>query len=74
MALHWKRQEVDDNPHKLYRDTDYTDDVELLTNTQSQAESLMHSLEQAAGSIGLHVNPDKTEYKWFHKKGGTLWH
>ena len=29
----------------------------------------MHSLEQAAGGIGLHVNVDKTEYMGFNQKG-----
>ena len=41
-------------------DTDYTNDLALLTNTPVQAESLLHSLEQAAGGIGLYVNSDKT--------------
>ena len=31
----------------------------LLTNTPAQVESLLHSLEQTAGKIGLHVNVDK---------------
>ena len=48
-------------------DTDYVDDIALLTNTSAQAESLLHSLEKAAGSIGLHVNTDKTEYMCFNQ-------
>ena len=43
-------------------DTDYADDIELLANAPAQAESLLHSLERAAASIGLHVNAHKTEY------------
>ena len=31
--------------------------------------SLLHSLEKAAGDIGLHVNADKTEYISFDQKG-----
>ena len=34
----------------------------LMVNTPTQADSLLHSLEQVAGGIGLHVNADKTEY------------
>ena len=34
-----------------------------------QAESLLHSLEWEAGSIGLHVNADKTEYRCFNERG-----
>ena len=50
-------------------DADYTNDIVFLANTPIQAESLLHSLEQAAGSIGLHVNADKTEYMSFNQKG-----
>ena len=31
-------------------------DIALLADTPTQAESLLHSLEQAAAGIGLHVN------------------
>ena len=41
---------------------DYNHDITLLANTPAQAESLQHSLERAAGGIGLHFNVDKTEY------------
>ena len=40
----------------------------LLTNTLTQAKSLLHSQEQAAGGIGFHVNADKTEYMCLNKK------
>ena len=47
-------------------DSDYADDIPLLADTPSLAESLLHSLEQAAGSIGLHVDADKTEFMYFN--------
>ena len=50
-------------------DADYTDDIALLAHTSTQAKSLLHSLEQAAGGIGLHVNADKMEYMCFNQKG-----
>ena len=34
-------------------DADYADDLVLLANTPTQAESLLHSFEQAARGIGL---------------------
>ena len=40
-----------------------------LVNTLTQAKFLLHSLEQAASGIGLHVNANKTEYMCFNKKG-----
>ena len=58
---------------------DYADNIVLLANTPTQAESLLHSLEQAAGSIGFHVNADKMENMCFNQrrdittlKGGSL--
>ena len=47
---------------------DYTDDIALLANTPTQAESLLHSLEQVAGGINLHVNTDKTEFMCFNQR------
>ena len=41
----------------------------LLANTPTQLESLLHSLEWAASSKGLHVNVDKTEYMCFNQRG-----
>ena len=35
----------------------------------AQVESLLHSLERAAGGIGLHVNADKTAYMCFNQSG-----
>ena len=52
-------------------EVDYADDVVFLANIHTQAESLQHNLEQAAGGTGHHVNVDKTEYMYFNRKGDT---
>ena len=49
-------------------DEDDVDDIALLANTSTQAEFLLHSREQAAGGICLHLNADKT-YMCFNSKG-----
>ena len=49
-------------PAKTITDADYADDIAILANTPNQAKTLLHSLERAAASIGLHVNAHKTEY------------
>ena len=66
-------------PAQAITDADYADDIALLADTSAQAESLLHSLERAAGSIGLYVNADKTQYMCFNPrsdiptlKGGPL--
>ena len=53
-------------------DADYADDIELLANIPTQAESLLYSLEQAAENIGLHMNADKMEYMCFNQKGAIF--
>ena len=37
-------------------DADYADDLLFLENTPALAESLLHSLEQVAGGIGLYMS------------------
>ena len=45
---------------------DYADDIALVANAPTWAESLLHSLEKAADSIGLLFNGGKTEYMCFN--------
>ena len=40
-----------------------------LYETPNQAEILLHSLERAAGGIGLHVNAHKTEHMCYNQTG-----
>ena len=49
--------------------TDYADDRVLLANSPTRAESMLQSLKQEAGAIGLFVNADKTEDMCFNEKG-----
>ena len=56
-------------PAKTITDADYADDIALLANAPAQAETLLHSLEQVAAGIGLHVNAHKTEYMCFNQTG-----
>ena len=56
-------------PAKTITDADYADDIALLANTPAQGETLLHSLERAAASIGLHVNAHKSEYMCFNQIG-----
>ena len=50
-------------------DADYAEDIVLLANTPTQAESLLHSLEWAADDIDLHVNTNKIEFMDFNQRG-----
>ena len=55
-------------PAQMITDVDYADDIALLANTPSQAKSLLHSLELAAGGISFHVNADETEFMCFNQR------
>ena len=57
------------HPATTITDADYADDIAKLANTPDQAETLLHSLERAAASIGLHVNAHKTEYMCYNQTG-----
>ena len=54
-------------PAKTITDANYTNDIALLENAPTQAETLLHSLECAAAGIGLHVNAHKTELMCFNQ-------
>ena len=56
-------------PAKAITDADYTDEITILANTPDQAETQLHSLEQAATGIGLYVNAHKTEYMCYNQTG-----
>ena len=53
-------------PAQTITDVDYTDDIALLANAPTQAETLLLSLERAAAGINHHVNAHKTEYMCFN--------
>ena len=53
---------------------DKADDIALFENTPTQTKSRLHSLDQVAGGISLHVNADKMECKYFNKKKKTSQH
>ena len=56
-------------PATTITDADYADDIAILANTHDQAETLLHSLERAAASIGLYVNAHQTEYMCYNQTG-----
>ena len=60
------------NPAEVITDTDFADDIALLSNTLRQAEELLHRTQDAAKQIGLHINEKKTEYMTFHIDNPTL--
>ena len=56
-------------PAKTITDADYANDITIRANAPSQGRTMLHSLERATASIGLHVNVHKTEYMCFNQTG-----
>ena len=54
---------------KTITDIDYADEIALLANIPTQAETPLHCLERAGAGIGLHVNTHKMEYMCFNQRG-----
>ena len=59
MASSGRRKEAEGTPQKQLP----------MPTTPNQAKTLLHSLEQAATGIGLHVNAHKTEYVCYNETG-----
>ena len=55
-------------PAQTITDTDYANDIALLANAPTQAETLLHSLEWAAAGIDLQVNAGKTKCICFNQR------
>ena len=56
-------------PAKTIIDANYADNRAILANTPNQAETLLHSLEQPAAGMSLHINAHKTKYMYFNQTG-----
>ena len=47
---------------KILTDLDFADDIALISEEIDQAQCFLSSLEEVAGTVGLHCNSLKTEY------------
>ena len=60
------------HPAVVITDTDYADDIALLSDSIEQAELLLHQVENAAKLISLHINEMKTDYMIFNQDSGEM--
>ena len=65
----WQRKEAGKYLVLTITDADCADDIALRANSLAQAESLLHSMEQSADGISVHVNVDKIKYMCFNQRG-----
>ena len=50
------------HPAIYLTDTDFADDIALISNSLENAQALLNSLESASNCVGLYLNETKTEY------------
>ena len=60
------------HPAITITDTDFADDLALISNTLEQAQLFLQRLESVAAQIGLHTNEKKTEFISFNQPQGDL--
>ena len=60
LQLHPRRSSR--HPPVYLTDTDFADDIALVSSCLENAQDLLHSLESASNSVGLYLNETKTEY------------
>ena len=46
----------------MITDTDFADDIALISDNLDKAQSLLEGVETAATEVALHINTGKTEY------------
>ena len=52
---------------EVITDLDFADDIALVTEELEQAHDFLHRVQENAAKIGLHLNPDKTEFMSFNQ-------
>ena len=48
-------------PAKIITNTDFADNIALISDTVEKSQLLLHKVELAAETIGLHINETKTD-------------
>ena len=61
-GLEIKPRQSSRHPAEYHTDTDFADDIALISHSLANAQSLLQSLEQASNCVGLYLNESKTEY------------
>ena len=57
-----KARQSSRHPAVYLKDTDFADDIALISGSLVNAQVLLHSFEQTSNSVGLYLNESKTEY------------
>jgi len=58
-------------PAAYLTDTDFADDIALLSDNIEDAQTLLTLVVNAANKVGLNINEDKTEYMSYNIPGNT---
>ena len=67
-----KQRQSRRHPSTTLTDTDFADDIALLSDNIADAEHLLHRVEQAAKEVGLTINNQKTDYMMYNHPQASL--
>ena len=56
----------------VINDTDFADDIALVTEELEQAQDFLHRVQENPAKIDLHLNSDKTEFMSFSRVQSTV--
>ena len=59
------------HPAIYITDTDYADNVAIMSDNVKDANTMLHNIEEVAAEIVLRVNVDKTEYISLNQKNNN---
>ena len=59
-------------PAVMITDTDFADDIALISDNMEKAQELLEQVESAANQVGLQVNSTKTEFMLYNFREGEI--
>ena len=59
-------------PAVMITDTDFADDIALISDNLEKAQSLLERVESAAKEVGLEINSTKTEFMIYNLRDGGI--
>ncbi|XP_030837131.1 uncharacterized protein LOC115922362 [Strongylocentrotus purpuratus] len=59
-------------PAEMITDTDFADDIALISDNLEKAQKLLEQVESAASQVGLQINSTKTEFMMYNLREGDI--
>ena len=59
-------------PAEMITDTDFADDIALISDNLEKAQKLLEQVESAASQVGLQINSTKTKFMMYNLREGEI--